>query len=159
MAKNEQSGPKYTANPNGSLLAPPYIQCGSCEPCSGTKDHQSQDKTIAHTHSETHEDGPNKTDQALQSRTTRDLEPKQKGYQPKKQKNAKGKGQGKGSKRATQMRNGENICMAWNGGKCTVERSSCPTGKHVCDAYTDKHKRVCAMRNHKGMECSKAVSL
>ena len=79
--------------------------------------------------------------------------------QPKKQKKAKGKGQGKGSKRATQMRNGEKICTAWNEGRCTVEGLSCPAGKHVCNAYTDKHKRVCAMRNHKGMECSKAVSL
>ena len=87
------------------------------------------------------------------------LSPNRKATQPKKQKKAKGKGQGKGSKRATQMRNGEKICMAWNEGKCTDEGLSCPAGKLVCNAYTDKHKRVCAMRNHKGMECSKAVSL
>jgi len=56
----------------------------------GPTDHQPQDKTIAHTHSETHEDGPNKTDQTPQSRTTRDLEPKQKGHPAKEAEEGKG---------------------------------------------------------------------
>ena len=107
---------------------------------------------------------PMKTPRTKQNKRRKDtltvtLNPSRKTTQPKKHKKAKGKGQGKGSKRATQMRNGEKICTAWNEGKCTVDGVSCPAGKHVCNAYTDKHKRVCAMRNHKGMECSKAVSL
>ena len=100
-----------------------------------------------------------KLNKRLRETPTVTQNPGRKTAKPKKQKKAKGKGQGKGSKRASQMRNGDKICTAWNEGKCTVDGASCPAGKHVCNAYTDKHKRVCAMRNHKGMECSKAVSL
>jgi hypothetical protein len=71
----------------------------------------------------------------------------------------KGKGQGKGGgeKRAPTMRSGEKICAAWNEGKCTVKGDSCDAGKHVCNAITDKNKRACAMRNHMGKDCTKAV--
>ena len=71
----------------------------------------------------------------------------------------KGKGQGKGGgqKRAPTMRSGEKICAAWNEGKCAVKGDSCDAGKHVCNAITDKNKRACAMRNHMGKDCTKAV--
>ena len=72
-------------------------------------------------------------------------------------KKAKGQGKGGGPRRATEMRNGDKICAAWNEGKCSVKAESCPAGKHVCNTFTDKNKLVCAMRNHMGKDCTKSM--
>ena len=62
------------------------------------------------------------------------------------------------AKRATEMKNGVKLCVAWNEGNCT-NGDNCPNGKHACNAYTDKNGRVCGMNNHKGKDCTKAISL
>ena len=72
-------------------------------------------------------------------------------------KKAKGQGKGGSQKRASVMRSGDKKCAAWNEGKCPVKAESCDAGKHVCNAFTDKNNRVCAMKNHKGKDCTKAV--
>ena len=76
-------------------------------------------------------------------------------HKPKKK--AKGQGKGGGSKRAATMRNGDKIGAGWNDGKCSVIGDSCPAGKHVCNAFTENNKGVCAMRNHMGKDRTKSV--
>lgn len=60
-----------------------------------------------------------------------------------------------GGKGAPTLKNGEPVCAAWNEGKCTNPDDSCPNGKHVCNAYVTKDKRVCGMKNHRRSECTK----